>query len=94
MFARVSTFQGSLEQENKALSGPPPAEVQAQHGFKGGYTLRNSKTGKTMLITLWETEADLNASIEVANRVRARTVRESGGAAEPQVETFEVLSHP
>ncbi len=35
MFARVSTFEGSLEQENKALSGPPPAQIQALHGFKG-----------------------------------------------------------
>ncbi len=94
MFARVSTFQGSLDQETQALSGPPPAQVQAQHGFKGAYTLRNGKTGKAMLITLWETEADVIASAEAAKRVRADAVRDSGGMGEAQVETFEVLSHP
>ncbi len=94
MFARISTFQGSPDKEAKALSGPPPAEVQAMRGFKGAYTLENRKTGKAMLITLWDTEADMIASTEAAKRPRAEAVRDSGGSVEPQVETFEVLSHP
>ncbi len=94
MFARVSTFQGSPDKESRALAGPPPAQVQAMPGFKGAYTLENRETGKAMLITLWETEADMKASAEAAKRTRAQAVRDSGGMGEAQVETFEVLSHP
>lgn len=94
MFARVSTFQGSPDKETNVLSGPPPAEIQARHGFKGVFSLQNSKTGKVMLITLWETEEDLLASAQVANRTRAETVKDSGGIGEAQVETFKVLYHP
>ncbi len=94
MFARVSTFQGSTDKEAKALAGPPPAEVQAMRGFKGAYTLENRQTGKAMLITLWDTEADMLASAEIAKKTRAQAVRDSGGMGEAQIETFEVLSHP
>ncbi len=94
MFARVTTFQGTPDKEARVLAGPPPAQVQALRGFKGGYTLENRKTGKAMLITLWDTEADMIASTEAAKPIRAETVRDSGGMAEPQVETFEVISHP
>ncbi len=94
MFARITTFQGSPDKEAKALSGPPPAEVQAMRGFKGAYTLENRETGKAMLITLWDSEADMLASAEGAKRPRAETVHESGSMAEPQVEMFEVMSHP
>ncbi len=94
MYARISTFQGSPDKEDRALAGPPPAEVQAMRGFKGAYTLENPQTGKAMLITLWETEVDMLASAEAAKRPRAEAVHGSGGMAEPQVETFKVVSHP
>ncbi len=94
MFARVSTFQGTPGQEDKALAGPPPPEVQQMAGFRGAYTLFNRKSGKAMLITLWDTEEAMQASAEVAKQVRARTVQETGGTAPAQVETYEILSHP
>lgn len=94
MFARVTTFEGSPDKEKRALSGPPPAEIQKMRGFKGAYTLENRDSGKAMLITLWETEADMRASAEAAKPIREETVREAGGAAHPKVEVFEVLSHP
>jgi hypothetical protein len=46
-----------------------------------------------MVIALWETEADLNASAEMVKSVRARKDREAGATTE-HVETFEVISHP
>ncbi len=94
MFARISTVLGSADKESKTLSGPPPAEVQALRGFKGAFTLENRQTGKAMLITLWDTEADMLASAEIAKKTRAQAVRDSGGMGQAQVEMFEVLSHP
>ena len=93
MFARVTTFQGSPEREARVLAEPPPPEVQAMRGFKGAYTLENRKTGKAMIISLWETEADLNASAEAVKPIRVGSESEAGATSE-QVETFEVMFHP
>lgn len=94
MFARVTTFEGSPDKERRTLSGPPPAEVQKMHGFKGAYTLQNRESGKAMLITLWESESDLRASAEAVKPIREETVLESGGRPHPKVEEFEILYHP
>lgn len=94
MFARVTTFEGSPDKEKRALSGPPPSDIQKMRGFKGAYTMENRETGKAMLITLWETEGDMRASAEAAKPIRDETVREAGGGWHTSVEEFEVLSHP
>lgn len=93
MFARVTTFQGSPDREAQVLADPLPPEIQALHGYKGAYALEDRKTGKAMVIALWETEADLNASAEAVKPVRVAKDRAAGAMTE-QVETFEVISHP
>jgi heme-degrading monooxygenase HmoA len=94
MFARISRFKGSPDREETALTGPPPAEIQAMAGFVGAYTLANRQTGDVMLITLWESEEAMAASAERAKRLRAEAVEELGGSGPAQVETYEVMSHP
>lgn len=93
MFARVTTFQGSPDREARVLADPVPPEIQALRGYRGSYALEDRKRGKAMVIALWETEADLNASAEMVKSVRARKDREAGATTE-HVETFEVISHP
>ena len=94
MFARVSTFQVTPGQDNEALTGPPPAEVQQMEGFRGAYTMLNRETGKAMLITLWDTEGAMQASAKRAKQTRAQLVHAAGGTGPAQSETFEVMSHP
>ena len=36
--------------------------AKTEKGFKGLYFLTNSKTGKAITISLWETEADMKAA--------------------------------
>ena len=64
-------------------------ETRKMQGFKDSYLLVDRKTGKQMAIVLWETEADLNASVEAAQRLRAGYVQ-AADAGPPKVEIYEV----
>ncbi len=94
MYARVSTFQESPGQAEQAVGGPVPPEVQSLDGFKGAYALLNRTSGKALLITLWETEEAMQASTEVANRIRQAMVDEAGATAPAMVDMYEVVSQP
>jgi heme-degrading monooxygenase HmoA len=64
MFTRVSTFQFQPEKIDEVMdivraSVIPAAEQQ--HGYHGMLILTDRQTGKTTSITLWETEANLQA---------------------------------
>lgn len=41
-------------------------------GFKGAYLLVDRKNGKSMGITLWDTERNLQASAATAEKLRAQ----------------------
>ncbi len=92
MFARVSTFQGSPDQTAEGIRVAreqilPAAKLM--DGFKGIYLLYDRESGKSLSVTLWETEADMLASEEAANRVRARSAEASGDKV-INVERYEV----
>ena len=91
MFARVTTIEGSPEQIDESIRlfkktvVPGASKIK---GFKGSYFLVDRKTGKQMGVALWETESDLNASAEAANRLRAPFVQKPTQPA--KVEIYEV----
>src|SRR4051794_3362092 len=81
MFARVSTFQGPPDQTAEGIRLAreqilPAAKLM--DGFKGIYLLFDRESGKSLSVTLWETEADMQASEEAANRLRAESAGVSG----------------
>lgn len=92
MFARVTITEGSpagIEEAIRFMRETVLPEARKLQGFKGSYLLVDRKTGKQMGIALWETEADLNASIEAAQRLRAQYVQ-AAAAQPPKVEVYEV----
>ena len=92
MFARVSTFQGPPDQTAEGIRLAREQILPAarlQDGFKGIYLLFDRETGRSLSITLWETEADMQASEEAANRVREESVRAAGDAI-VGIERYEV----
>jgi heme-degrading monooxygenase HmoA len=96
MFARVSTVEGSPERidESTRLGRETIIpQVRKMQGFKGLYVLVDRKTGKQMAITLWETEADLHAGTEAANRLRGQFVQ-AAAAPPAKVEIYEVAEKP
>jgi heme-degrading monooxygenase HmoA len=92
MFARVSTFQGPPDQTAEGIRIAreqilPAAKLM--DGFKGIYLLFDWESGKSLSVTLWETEEDMRASEEAANRVRAESADTSGETV-VGVERYEV----
>ena len=92
MFARVTITEGSpvgIDAAIRFMRETVLPQARSMRGFKSAYLLVDRKTGKGMGIALWETEADLNASTEAANRLRAQYVQEAT-AQPPKVEVYEV----
>ena len=92
MFARVSTFQGPPDQTAEGIRVAreqilPAAKLM--DGFKGIYLLYDRESGKSLSMTLWETEADMRASEEAASRVRAQSAEASGDEV-INVERYEI----
>ncbi len=92
MFARVSTFQGPPDQTAEGIRVAreqilPTARLM--DGFKGIYLLFDRESGRSLSITLWETEADMQASEAAAGRARAESA-EASGETVVGVERYEV----
>jgi len=92
MFARVSTFQGPPDQTAEGIRVAreqilPVARLQ--DGFKGIYLLFDRESGRSLSITLWETEEDMRASEEAARRARTESA-EVAGETIVGVERYEV----
>ena len=92
MFARVSTYEGSPDHTAEGLRVAQEQILPAaklMDGFKGIYLLYNRESGKSLSVTLWETEVDMRANEEAANRVRAQSAEASGDKV-INVERYEV----
>ena len=92
MFARVSTFQGPPDQTAEGIRVAreqilPAARLQP--GFLGIYLLYDPEGGRSLAITLWETEEDMRASEEAALRARTESAEVSGDVV-LGVERYEV----
>ncbi len=92
MFARASTLEGPPEQVDEGLRYIREQVLpllQQQDGFNGFIVLGDRQTGKVLGITLWESERDMRASKEEANRLRQESA-EATGEAIAGVEMYEV----
>lgn len=94
MFARASTIPGSREKAGEAVSileAQVLPQIQELDGFSGILGLVDRETGKSLVITLWETQEALRASEEAANTLRADAAKELGSTASPLVDRYEVV---
>ncbi len=96
MFARVSNYQGSPNQVDEGIRTvreqilPRAAEID---GYKGAYFLVDRQSGRSVSITLWESEEAMRASEEAANQLRSESAQASGGEI-LSVERYEVAISP
>ena len=91
MYARVVTAQispGKLEEAIQLWRDAVAPTVKQQKGFKSARLLVERKTGKVTSMGLWETEADLLASVEWNQDQLAKFA--SLFNAPPSVEHYEV----
>ena len=65
MYAQVTTFRvepGKLDEFAGRVRETLAPAVAQQPGHRGGLLLSDRATGKVLAVSLWETEADLQAS--------------------------------
>ncbi len=94
MHARVATVQyqpGKMDEGIQLYRESMLPETRQQRGFKGAMGLVDRSTGKSILITLWQTEADAQASGTSSAYLQAHIAKfASLWAAAPVFETYEV----
>jgi heme-degrading monooxygenase HmoA len=97
MLARVSTIEGEKDQIDRGIDHYReqvlPA-VRKMAGFKGAYLFVDRKSGRSVGITLWDTETNLQASNASADKLRAQANKITDALKPPVVEIFEVAIQP
>jgi heme-degrading monooxygenase HmoA len=92
VYARVSTLEGSPEQIDEALRYLREEILptgKEDPGFKGLIALGDRNSGKTLSITLWDSEEDMRATEKEANQLRSAWSETSGQQIQ-SIESYEV----
>ena len=92
MFARVSTYTGTSDEIDEAIREVREntlPKLKRLDGYKGAYFLVDRQNGKSLAVTLWESEEAMSASEEAANNLRSE-VADALGTQMVGVERYEV----
>jgi heme-degrading monooxygenase HmoA len=92
VYARVSTLEGSPQQIDEGLRYLREEILPTgsdDPGFKGLIALADRNSGKTLSITLWESEEEMRATEQDANQLRSAW-SETSGQQIASVESYEV----
>jgi len=92
MFARLGISQGAPEHLDAAIRWAREQtlpDLERLPGFKGLYVLVDRQTGKGVGISLWETEAALQGSEDIARAHRA-----ASGRTQQELAIYEVVITP
>jgi heme-degrading monooxygenase HmoA len=92
MYARVSQYEGGAPEglEESVRRGREEILPAAREldGFAGAIALLDRRTGRHMVISLWESEEAMSGSEEVAEELRERQL--TGGEQVASVSRYEV----
>ena len=89
MYTRVTTLSGVKDVDGfvTAMQETSLAELRAQRGYKGLSISADRSSGVIGTMTLWETEADRDASDSALSKLREDTRAQF--ASDMKIETFE-----
>jgi hypothetical protein len=96
LFARVRITSGVPEKIDDGIRHfreNVVAGYRSTAGFQGAWLLVNRATGKVMGITLWDTQANMQATGAASERLRAAGSQVVGGTT-PAPEEYEVVVQP
>jgi heme-degrading monooxygenase HmoA len=81
MFARVSTYRGGTDRllEGFRRTTEPLAQLD---GFERAYFLTDPGSDRSMTVTVWDSQAAMDASADWAEKAREHAVHESGAVVE------------
>jgi hypothetical protein len=92
MYARVTTYEGGVEDYDQGLDKLRSDIVPQLHdvpGYKGILTMLDRSTGESLSITLWDDEDTLTRSQKDANRIRSQAA-DTTGSTVTDVTEYEV----
>ena len=92
MYARVNVIEASADRLDEGVSMIRDRVLPAVRdidGFSGLIGLVDRESGKTLGITLWESQDAMLASEQQASRIRSE-MTDALGQAKPTVERYEV----
>jgi heme-degrading monooxygenase HmoA len=89
MYVRISTVTGASDIDGglALLQGEALRQMEQQKGFRGLSASGDREAGVVSVLSMWETEADLDASESAANKARADVTNVMGGKV--SVERYE-----
>jgi heme-degrading monooxygenase HmoA len=104
MYARINQFQAQTdpagragrEERTRNFENNIVSVMKKQKGFKHLYGMGDPQTGKTVLVTIWDSEADLQAwlsSTDMAEAVAKYRAANPDVPAEIPFEDYEVFTH-
>ena len=97
MHARLSRFAGlnpeRVDETVRQFKEEALGDLEQQPGFRGITVGVNRKSGQALAITVWESEADMRHSEEIAIRAREQAVATARPTREPVVDVYEVVVH-
>ena len=92
-YVRMTTFQADpskVEAGIRFAREQGLAPIRQQPGFQGARMLVDRQSGKSIGVTLWESEAAAQAAERTLNQSRSQSAQ-SLGAASPTTELFEMV---
>ena len=94
MVARTGTLQVSPDRIDDVVANLRDETIpryREQSGYKGFTVLADRSSGKVVGISFWESQADLEASEELAAQARGSAAETGQAQAEPVRDAYEVL---
>jgi heme-degrading monooxygenase HmoA len=97
MHARLSRFAGldpdRIDATVRQFEEEALPRLERQPGFRGITVGVNYQGGQAVAVALWETEADMSRSEELAAEAREQAVVTVGPSRAPIVDHYEVVIH-
>ena len=94
MYARASSMSGDpakVDEAEKILESTLYAQLEQVDGFKGVVALAQRDTGRSLVVTFWDSEGAMTASEERANQMRSAAATEIGASGAPEIDRYEVI---
>ena len=94
VYARASSMSGDpakVDEAAKILETQLYAQLEQVDGFKGIVALGQRDTGRSLVVTFWDSEGAMTASEERANQMRGAAAAEIGASGAPQIDRYEVI---
>jgi heme-degrading monooxygenase HmoA len=80
-----------VDEAPRMLEADLYGQLEQMDGFRGVVALAQRDSGKSVVVTFWDSEDAMAASEERANQMRGAAATEMGATEAPQIDRYEVV---